>query len=190
MWELDGKNDGFLQRLLGGFQPGHVAPLDVGLLHHDRVAQLALHFLLLRVVVVRVSVGVCRILEVKNCFMVCPCESKEVQFCQLVNQLVKSLRIHQMLRGKLPPLWYVMYCKTCQICLRCIQKAPFPSFLEAPPSLIGFFLEPPCQKKNMVRHSLKKKYFNPHSTTPKILQSCHWEMDTHSPSQYTTMVCL
>ena len=81
-----------------------------------------------------------------------------------------------------------MYCKTCQICLRYIQKAPFPSFLEAPPSLIGFFLEPPCQKKNMVRHSLQKKYFNPHSTTPKILQSCHWEMDTHSPTQYTTMV--
>ena len=89
MWELDGKDDGLLERLLGRFQAGHVAPLDVRLLHHDRVAQLALHLLLLRVVVVRVSVGVCRILEVRNlikCFMVCPCESKEVHLCQLVNQ--------------------------------------------------------------------------------------------------------
>ena len=107
MWELDGKDDGLLERLLGRFQAGHVAPLDVWLLHHDRVAQLALHLLLLRVVVVRVSVGVCRILEVKNlvkCLMVCPCESKEVHLCQLVNQLIKCLRTHQMLRDKLPPL--------------------------------------------------------------------------------------
>ena len=88
--------------------------------------------------------------------MVCPCESKEVHLCRLVNQLIKCLGIHQMLRGKLPPLWYVMCCKTCQICLRCIQKAPFPSFLEAPPSLIGFFLEPPCQKKTWSGIALKK----------------------------------
>ena len=52
MWELDGKDDCFLQRLLGGLQPGHVAPLDVRLLHHDRIAQLTLHFLLLGIVVV------------------------------------------------------------------------------------------------------------------------------------------
>ena len=59
MWELDGKDDGLLERLLGGFQARHVAPLDVRLLHHDRVVQLALHLLLLRVVVVRVSVRIC-----------------------------------------------------------------------------------------------------------------------------------
>ena len=73
MRELDGKDDGLLERLLGRFQAGHVAPLDVRLLHHDRVAQLALHLLLLRVVVVRVSVGVCRILEVKNLVKVSWC---------------------------------------------------------------------------------------------------------------------
>ena len=59
MRELDGKDDGLLERLLGGRQPGHVAPLDVGLLHHDGVVQLALHLLLLGIVVIGVSVRVC-----------------------------------------------------------------------------------------------------------------------------------
>ena len=59
MRELDGKDDGLLERLLGGCQPGHVAPLDVGLLHHDGVVQLALHLLLLGIVVIGISVRVC-----------------------------------------------------------------------------------------------------------------------------------
>ena len=59
MRELDGKDDGLLERLLGGCQAGHVAPLDVRLLHHDDVVQLALHLLLLGIVVIGVPVRVC-----------------------------------------------------------------------------------------------------------------------------------
>ena len=80
MWELDGKDDGLLERLLGGFQARHVAPLDVGLLHHDRVVQLALHLLLLRVVVIRVSVRVCvEFLGLKTLYNVTRCAAVKIK---------------------------------------------------------------------------------------------------------------